>query len=178
MEEERWMDVLNFEGYYQVSNLGNVKSLKRIVFRRNNTPMTLGEKILRPGLSSKGYLCVNLSKNSSPRSYPIHHLVWDHFGDRPRTKNDRIDHDDNIKIHNWISNLKLISNRQNLSKGHLLLEKTSRYTGVCWNKKEEKWQVQLWENGTLYYLGRFHNEEVAAQIYQTELAKHIASGGI
>ena len=57
---EIWKDILNYEGLYQVSNYGNVKSLNRI----NRNGKTVHEKILSQAKSTSGYLQVNLSKDN------------------------------------------------------------------------------------------------------------------
>ena len=60
---EEWKDIKGYEGYYQVSNLGRVKSLER--FKDNNgTQVKLEEKILKPHLNLSGYYQASLSKNN------------------------------------------------------------------------------------------------------------------
>lgn len=62
---EEWRDVPGYEGAYQVSNLGQVRSLAREV-RRGAYPMWVPGRVLRPGRSSNGYLTVCLSGESLP----------------------------------------------------------------------------------------------------------------
>ena len=64
---EIWKDIIGYEGRYQVSNLGRVKSLNY-----NNTNK---EKILKPKKENNGYLRVNLSKNGKAKMYSVHRLV-------------------------------------------------------------------------------------------------------
>ena len=61
--QEIWKDIKDYEGLYQVSNLGRVKSLKKTIIRNNNYKQTFKEKILKPGLAKNGYLTVMLFKN-------------------------------------------------------------------------------------------------------------------
>lgn len=78
---ERWLPVVGWEGLYEVSNLGRVRSLPR---KGGNNRM-YGGRILRPGLGSNGYLTVVLCRQGAPdRSYCVHTLVLEAFsGPRP-----------------------------------------------------------------------------------------------
>lgn len=69
--KEIWRDIKDYEGKYQVSNLGNVKSL--------NYNHTENEKLLLPAVCSKGYLFVHLCKNGKIKNYLVHRLVADAF---------------------------------------------------------------------------------------------------
>ena len=72
--EEIWKDIKGFEGFYQVSNKGNVKSTDRIVKGKNGYRIIHG-KVLKPMMNNAGYLQVYLSKNGVQRWYKIHRLV-------------------------------------------------------------------------------------------------------
>lgn len=74
MAKEIWKDIKDYEGLYQVSNLGNVKSLKF----RNKMTIFERERLLTPK-NNKGYLRVRLSKNNKQRTYSIHRLVANSF---------------------------------------------------------------------------------------------------
>ena len=67
MIKEIWKDIRGYEGLYQVSNLGRVKSL--------NYNHTKQEKVLKQKISKKGYSIINLSKNSNRKYKMIHRLV-------------------------------------------------------------------------------------------------------
>lgn len=54
-DEEEWKDIIGYEGKYQVSNLGRIKSLCRVVQRKNGHIQTINERILKPAISNKGY---------------------------------------------------------------------------------------------------------------------------
>ena len=72
---EIFRNIPSYEGYYQVSNLGRVKSLER----RSLIGRLLREKILNPTKSSDGYLSVNLYKNGNRDRKRIHQLVGEAF---------------------------------------------------------------------------------------------------
>ena len=74
-ENEIWKDIKNYEGLYQVSNLGRVKSLERL----DALGHRLKEKILKPGINQYGYYQVVLCKQSVQKHYMVHRLVFEAF---------------------------------------------------------------------------------------------------
>ena len=65
---EVWKDVVGYEGIYQVSNFGNVKSISRIIIHRNTNTL-LNEKLLKPAKCKNGYLSVNFRKNNKTKTF-------------------------------------------------------------------------------------------------------------
>jgi hypothetical protein len=155
---EIWKDIPNYEGHYQVSNLGRVKSLK---FNK--------KKILRANIAAKGYLAVSLCKGSFKQTIKVHALVAAAFlGHMPDgTYKIVVDHINNIKTDNRLENLQLISQRQNAFKDRK--NGTSKYLGVSWNKWNNKWTATIHINGKTKYLGYYICEFKAAMAYQKEL---------
>ena len=112
MSNEIWKDIKGFEGLYQVSNLGRVKSLERIDARGHR----LKEKILKPRANHKGYYQVGLCKNSKVRFYFVHRLVWLVFnGQIP--ENMQVNHINEIKTDNRPVNLNLMTPKENTNWG-------------------------------------------------------------
>lgn len=96
---ETWKDIPNYEGIYQVSNLGNVKSLKK-----NITLKQFGDNY--------GYLQVILYKKYSRKTGKVHRLVGLAFIDNPEGK-PQINHKDGNKHNNHVSNLEWMTNKEN-----------------------------------------------------------------
>ena len=108
MIEEIWKDIKGFEGLYQVSNLGRIKSLKR--------PYGLKEKILKPQIDHRGYYRVDLWKQSIGKHYKVHRLVWETFnGSIP--EGFQVNHINEIKSDNRLENLNLMTPKENTNWG-------------------------------------------------------------
>lgn len=103
--EEVWKDVIGYEGLYQVSNFGNVKSLGNEFSRK--------ERFLKLSPQSKGYLTVVLQKNATRKTVLVHRLVAEHFIYNIESKS-QVNHIDGDKTHNIVSNLEWVSHRENL----------------------------------------------------------------
>lgn len=103
--EEIWKDIKNYEGLYQISNLGRVKSLKRVIVRNNNRPLLVEEKILKQYILKKGnYLRIGLRKNGKRKFYLVHRLVAEAFIPNPNNL-PQVNHKDENTSNNCISNL-------------------------------------------------------------------------
>ena len=106
--KEEWRDIKGYEGKYQVSNLGRVKSLKD---RYGN----YREKILKPG-EYRGYLQVYLCKENKSKPFKVHRLVALHFIDNPNNY-PQINHKDENKTNNSVSNLEWCTAKYNSNYG-------------------------------------------------------------
>tara|TARA_R110000751_G_scaffold294840_1_gene402928 strand:- start:59 stop:664 length:606 start_codon:yes stop_codon:yes gene_type:complete len=162
---EVWKDIKGYEGIYQISNLGRVKSLAR--------KGVLKDKVLKCFIDSQRYLRVNLYKNSTRLGYNIHKLVAIAFlGHTPCGHKIEVDHINGIKTDNRVKNLQLLTNREHQTKTAKDIDKTettSKYTGVSWHKSKGKWRSQIKINGKLKHLGYFTDELEASNAYQKAL---------
>lgn len=113
--EEIWKDIDGYEGLYQVSNLGRIKSLSREVNHHWGDTLTLKEKILNPSLSkSTGYYRVNLRKNGKTKTVYIHIIVANNFIQKDyQLLGLHCNHIDGIKSNNKLSNLEVITKSEN-----------------------------------------------------------------
>ena len=162
---EIWKDIPEFEGYYQISNLGNVKSLSRTILGRGKHDTLLKERFLKFSTSTNGYYQVILQKKGFKKIYKVHSLVaicfLNHTPDG--SHNVVIDHINEIKTDNRLENLRLIGHRENVSRS--MKNNTSTYVGVSWSKNAKKWISQITIEGKTKYLGLFDNEEDANKKY-------------
>jgi len=161
---EIYKDIIDYEGIYQVSNFGNVKSLSRIIFNKGKYPVTSKEKILKPAIDSHGYLHLNLFKNGKRKTRSIHQLVAETFLNHiPCGHKLVVNHKDFNILNNHVNNLEIVTNRENCNKKHL--KSTSEYVGVSWSNTFNKWQTHITIDGKIKNLGYFIDELEAAKAY-------------
>jgi len=166
--KEIFKDVPNYEGIYQVSNLGKVKSLSRTIIRSNGYKITIKEKILKAYISTNNYLLVKLYKDKKCKTFQVHQLVAMAFlNHKPDGYKLVVDHIDNNSLNNNVDNLQIVTNRYNASKDRKGY--SSKYVGVYFFKSRKKWVSQIQINGTTKHLGIFHNEYDAYLAYQKAL---------
>ena len=161
---EEFRDIKDYEGRYQVSNLGRVKSLARKSF----TGKLLTEKILKPSLDRGGYFYIGLNKNGKPKTKRVHQLVAMAFLDHtPCGYKLIVNHKNFIRHDNRAENLELDTQRNNTNQKHI--KSSSEYVGVNWSKSKEKWMASIYINGKSKYLGYFTCELEASKAYQKAL---------
>ena len=98
--KETWKDINNYEGYYQISNLGRVRNIKYNRFLTNH-------------LNHKGYNRTCLCKNSKQKVMRIHRLVAEAFIPNPESKQE-VNHKDFDKTNNKVSNLEWVTGKENI----------------------------------------------------------------
>ena len=102
---EIWKDILGYEGLYQVSNYGRVRSLK---YGK--------EKILKQQINTDGYLHIDLYKNKKRKNYNVHRLVTIAFLENPNNY-PQVNHKDENKQNNHIDNLEWCDYKYNCNYG-------------------------------------------------------------
>lgn len=110
---ETWRSINDYEGKYQVSNFGNVRSLDRYIEGKDGKTKKFPGKILSLVKQNAGYVTVGLSKDSVVTSFLVHRLVAAAFIDNPENLPE-VNHKDGVKHNNNLSNLEWMSRVRNI----------------------------------------------------------------
>lgn len=121
--EEIWKDVPEYEGLYQVSNLGNIKNNKN--------------KIMKPFINNAGYCEIKLSKEKKKKHHRVHRLVAQTFLNN-YDKDLQVNHKDGNKLNNNIENLEMLTDKEN--KRHAIENNLFKYAN---GKKRKVKQYDL-----------------------------------
>lgn len=159
---EQWVSIPDYEGIYIISDLGRVKSFSKLSWNGHGF-YTKKECILKQCISTSGYLCVNLWKNTMQKPKSIHVLSGISFlGHIPNGFKKVIDHKNNIKTDNRKVNLQITTNRFNSMK-----DKTPKSGHSCIYLNSNAWLVRMRVNGVKKSIGRF--KDINEAIKQRDL---------
>lgn len=119
---EIWKSVVGYEGRYEVSNMGRVRSVARRHIKKNGVPQTIPERLLVPRLSTKGYVQYALSKHNKLTNHMAHRLVCVSFNGLPVDPSlaclplhkVHVNHKDLNKVNNRPDNLEWCSHVENM----------------------------------------------------------------
>ncbi len=149
---EEWRWIPGYEGHYQVSSFGRIKSFKKGIV-----------KIRKQHKDDKGYLVITFSMDCKPSAAKVHRLVMLAFkGDSTLY----VDHIKEIKTYNCIWNLQYLNNRANVTKSIQVNRELP--TGVLLHGK--RYSAKIVVNGVQVPLGCFDTPEEASDKYQVALA--------
>ena len=159
--EEIWKDIKGYEGLYQVSNLGNVKSLSRVSIQGHILPT----KILKFGYNLQGYKIVGLHRDGSSKTRTVHRLVAEAF--IPNSNNyPCINHIDENKQNNRVDNLEWCTyeynNNYGTSTDRMRKSLTGRHLSECTKQKISKSSK-----------GRKHTDKTKLKISHSNMGKHL-----
>lgn len=107
---ETWKDIEGYEGLYQVSNLGRLRTLQRYNFSKKKHEKTC--KVLKLNEHRQGYKTTTLSKNGKRKTYLVHRLVAAAFIENEKSKPE-VNHIDADKRNNCVSNLEWVTAKEN-----------------------------------------------------------------
>ena len=117
--EEIWKDIEGYEGLYEVSSYGRVRSLGQFVNHNYGGYAYRKGRLLKPGLGSRGYLSVTLSKNGIQKQYTVHRLVAQAFIENPDNL-PQVNHKDEDRTNNNVTNLEWCDAKYNVNYGNRL----------------------------------------------------------
>jgi hypothetical protein len=138
--KETWADVKGYEGLYQISNLGAVKSLSRVVNQgKYGNTRVIPETLLRPTDNGNGYLIVGLRKDSGRKNFYIHRLVAEHFIEKVDGAM-YVNHKDYDTQNNTADNLEWCTQRQNIL-----------YSANRMRKPHKQWKVSATGEKYIYH---------------------------
>ena len=166
IQDEVWKDIEGYEGLYQVSTCGNIKSLAKPRKNGNGRCYIQKEKLLKQSFTSTGYKKVELYKDGKRKSFKVHRLVAIAFIPNPDNKPE-VNHIDGNKINNNIDNLEWVTSSENTIHAY--------ETGLSPNKKEldEIRIIELYNKGT-------SKEEISRMfdVFNVVIARILKENGI
>jgi hypothetical protein len=164
MEKEIWKDIPNYENYYQASNFGKIRSKDRIIASSYGSTQYRNGRILKCKPSSDGYVRVVLSVEGVHSYYTVHKLIAVTFLSMDYNQNGMdVDHVNGNKSDNRVSNLEVVTRRENTSRGFKRKGTKSGETGV-WAARG-KWSANIRRNGERINIGVFDSKEEAIKYY-------------
>lgn len=146
---EIWKDIKGYEGRYQVSDQGRVKSLERKVKYKAGKLRLMKERILKAGLNTHGYSFVALHNGKGQISKCISRLVALHFIPNPENKR-TVNHKNGVKINDWAENLEWMTDSENHKHAYDVLGRNPYWLGRLGKKHHSSKPVmQLTLSGEL-----------------------------
>ena len=143
---EVFRSIENYDNY-AVSSFGKVKNV-------------ITGRMLKAADNKDGYLRINLFDDGVMKTFTVHRLVANAFINNPDDK-ECVDHKNNNRTNNHISNLRWATNKENSQNSKLSIKNTSKVKGVCWHKRVKKWYAQINIDGIRIYIGYYDNIEDA-----------------
>lgn len=150
--EEIWKPIQGYEGLYEVSNFGSIKSLQRRVGGRRETITVIRDLIMSPYKNPNGYMMVCLTKDGKRKSCYIHRLVAEAFCDK-NGKGDHINHKDHDRANNNAANLEWVTAKENIAySAHLMKhpkavcrisETGEKYITKCVSHGKQRFRVNI-----------------------------------
>jgi len=166
--EEIWKDIPDYEGLYQVSNYGIVRSLPKQWFCGFGAIRKHNGKIMKLQKRKDGYITVRLTRNEIAKTITVHKLVASAFlNHKPNGYKLVVDHVNDNPSDNRVENLQLVTQRFNVRKTQG--KYSSQYKGVSWCKIRNKFVSQIKVHKKKVFLGRYENEYDAHLAYQNAL---------
>lgn len=132
--KELWKDIKGYEGCYQVSNLGRIKSLDRMTNNQYGEYFMKGRILKNSIIKDKGYCRVSLNNGNGKISKRVHRLVAEAFIPNPENKPE-VNHKDGNKLNNCVSNLEWCTNKENIE--HSIRTGLKKHCNGCSNSSSK-----------------------------------------
>ena len=116
--QEVWLPVRGYEGLYEISDHGRVRSVARVVPHRLKGKKTIPSRILKQGKGSHGYFTVSLWQGNKGRSYCVHTLVANAFIGETDGHRLLVNHLDYDRTNNAVGNLEITTHGENMAHGY------------------------------------------------------------
>ena len=151
---EEWKAVSGYEGRYEVSNLGRIRSLSQ---------KGHGPRVLKALPGRDGYLWLYLCKDGQRKGLYVHRLVALAFGIiKPH---EQADHANGNHLDNSPSNLRPATTSQNQANRRIIAKENTAYKGIDYQKRYGTWRARIMKDGHRLHLGTFNTDTEAAYAY-------------
>lgn len=159
---EIWKDIKGWEGLYQISNMGRIKSLSRYRYcgKLNSKPQLMDMKIMKPSIRG-GYEIVSISREGKVESFSVHRLVGKHFIPNPNNYPE-INHKDEVKTNNNVNNLEWCTKAYNMKYGTLGERISKSLSKIVHQYDLDNNLVNIWSSTREVNEHGFHHSNVAS----------------
>jgi len=157
----KWKPVIGYEGLYEVSSNGDIRSLDREINHwRGGIRISKGKILSKASFDKNGYKVVSLCKELEKKTVKVHRIVAKCFIENKFNKT-TVNHINGIKSDNSVNNLEWNTMRENCLHRSLSFKKTSKYGNIYFNKNQNKWVASMWIENKTKHIGIFDCEEIA-----------------
>ena len=143
MQEEIWKDVKGYEGLYQVSSHGRVKSLD---FLGKNGRL-YSSAIKKQCIGNHGYFCVTLTKEGNKKPKLVHRLLAIAFIPNPKNK-PYVNHIDESRDNNSLENLEWCTHKENINHGTAMERSRLKRVKKIYQYTLDKKLIKIWDSVT------------------------------